>query len=281
MKKVRHLHLFFAFSITAILLLVFAFMQWPKQSLQAGSVVGLKAPAFVQIAHAQSETGVFDIAAYLDQEAGIAAYFKSPDMINLAQVRSQFRTIETEMADYIIGSVAVPNHTEHFDAHVYVHKDGWVLAYYLKADPVSKIVDVYGKTISTTKLKTVVSAVASAAGAAFTDVTYYDFRYPNATNMLFVAEDNSNGNDFTIQVPSSYGYYERSWSLFSSWGGNYSHFAVDGVNRPNEVYEDGGYDGMYYGILTASQLLPDTQHMIEIGTSGFQYGVLVVTYRVP
>jgi hypothetical protein len=237
-----------------------------------GQTLRLEAPPFVRTAYAQENPTAFDLGAYLDQEAGISAYYKSPDAITLSQVRGQFRTIETETADYIIGSVAVPNHPENFDAHVYVHTTGWILAYYLRADPVSKIVDVYNSTIDTTKLKTVVSIIASAAGAPFTDVTYYDFRYPNATNMLFVAEDIADGHDFTIKMPSAYGYFERGWALHNFSGGS-AYFLLDGVDL-SEVW---GGNSMFYGTITASSLLPDIQHAILVD----DYGVLVLIYRVP
>lgn len=238
----------------------------------AGQTLQLVAPPFVRTASAQENPTAFDLGAYLDQEAGISAYFKSPDAITLSQVRGQFRTIETETADYIIGSVALLNYEEYFDVHVYVHKTGWILAYYLRPDPVSKIVDVNAQTIATTKLKSVVSAVAGAAGAPFTDVTYYDFRYPNATNILFVGEGVSNGDEFTIQLPSAYGYFERSWALVLFGGGSY--FLVDGVNAPNQFYAT---STNAYGTLTASQLLADTPHSIRANG----YGVLVIVYRVP
>ena len=183
-----------------------------------GQALQLVAPPFVHIAYAQANPAAFDLGAYLDQEAGISAYYKSPSTITLSQVRSTFRTIETETADYIIGSVPVTGYAEHYDAHVYVHKTGWIMAYYLRTDPVSKVIDVLAQTIDTTKLRTVVLTVAAAAGAPFTDVTYYDFRYTNATNMLLVAEDDDNGNTFTISVPSTYAYFERGWAAYDNYG---------------------------------------------------------------
>ena len=234
----------------------------------SGKTTALQAPTFLQKAHAVGEA---DVLARIDAEAGISAYYKTPDAITISQVRSTFRTIETETADYIIGSVAVPNYVEHFDVHVYAHKSGWILAYYMRGDPVSKIVDAKATTLNTTKLKTVVAAVASAAGAPFSDVTYYDFRYPNATHMLMVAEDFANGNAFTIQLPSSYGYFAREWALMNFNGERY--FTVDGI-RQDPVW---GAADHYYGTLTASQLLPDVPHTITVD----DWGVLVLVYRLP
>jgi hypothetical protein len=231
-------------------------------------VLELKPPLFVGRAFA----GTSPLGEYLDSEVGIAAYYDSGFAINLDNVRSAFRTIEDETDDYIIGSVAVPDHLEHFDPHVYVHTSGWILAYYLKPDPIAKIIDVRGKTIDSTLLKTVVSIVASAAGVPFTDVTYYDFRYPNATHMILVAEDAAVGdNSFIIKIPGSFGYFERGWAVCCSVSAN---FNLNGVNNPNMVYSASGNK---YGTITASQLLPDVDH--NVTTS--HYGVLIIIYMEP
>ena len=272
MNSHRLRRLLFISTLVVATIITLSLMSGTSVSKKRQLTFKLQAPAFIRTAYAQENPTAFDLGAYLDQEAGISAYYKSPDAITLSQVRGQFRTIETETADYIIGSVAVLNYEEHFDVHVYVHKTGWILAYYLRADPVSKIIDVKAMTLNTTKLKSVISSVAGAAGAPFTDVTYYDFRYPNATNLIFVAEDVSNGDDFTIQLPSSFGYFERSWALYAA--GYPDYFKVDGLNVPNQIYNQ---SASVYGTLTASQLLPDTPHIINADN----YGVLVIVYRVP
>jgi hypothetical protein len=168
--------------------------------------------------------------------------------------------------------VGVPNYPEHYDVHVYVNTNGWILAYYLRADNVSKIVNIYNQTISTTNFTTVIAIVASAAGAPFTEATYYDFRYPNATNMIFVAEDPNNGSVFTIQIPSTYGYFERGYAYrYDCCSFN---IFLDGVLLPY-TFKGGG---MRYGPITAGQLLPDVTHTIDVQGA---YGVLVIIYRVP
>jgi hypothetical protein len=244
----------------------------PDKSPHPDFVLELKPPLFVGRAFA----GTSPLGEYLDSEVGIAAYYDSGFAINLDNVRSAFCTpectIEDETDDYIIGSVTVPNHLEHFDPHVYVHTSGWILGYYLKPDPIAKIIDVRGKTIDSTLLKTVVSIVASAAGVPFTDVTYYDFRYPDATHMLLVAEDAAVGdNSFIIKIPGSFGYYERGWAVCCANGAN---FNLNGVNNPNMQYNA---NNQKYGTITASQLLPDVDHNVATNV----YGVLIIIYREP
>jgi hypothetical protein len=225
---------------------------------------------------AAAQSGEVDIAAKLDQEAGIAAYFNAQGGITLNQVRSQFRTIELETADYLLGSVPVSGYSISHDAHVYVNKNGWVLAYYLTADPVGKIFDVNtytGPTIPATKLQNVLAAIASAAGAPFSGVTYYDFRYPNATHMMIVGSYSTaaaGAATFQINPTSSYGYFHRSYFL----GACYYYPSWDGVTLSGP-----------YGTLTANQLSPDTFHTMTIPSgctpNGAAFGGLILIYRVP
>lgn len=234
----------------------------------------LQRPLFLQSVQA-AEGDNSQIGTFLDSEAGISAYFQVDGPINLATVRSLYQTIEVENADYIIGSIPVPNYTAETEhAHVYIHKNGWVLAYYSKAEPTSKMLDltIYesNRTI-TTKLRNVAATVAQAAGSSFSDVTYYHFQYPNATKILVVAEINDgNGNDFKITLPSSFGYYERSWALR---GGYHAGFALDSKTIG---FCEWGCAGSY-GIITADQLLPDVSHVVAVSN----YGALVLVYRVP
>jgi hypothetical protein len=223
--------------------------------------LGLSRPPFLEAAKAAP---AYDIGSRLDTEAGISAYMQT-DVINLDNAATAFRVIELKTSDYIIGSVGVPSYEEHFDAHVYVHKDGWILAYYLRQDPVSKIVDTVHKDIDSTNLYSALSVVAGASGVPFGTVNHYDFRYPNAANILFVKEDSANGNDFTITIPSSFGYYERGFASADAW------FKLDGTNM-NATY---GYAYRSYGTITASQLLPDTPHTVQV----YNWGVLVIVYR--
>jgi hypothetical protein len=77
----------------------------------------LKAPSFVGIANAQDAAAAAPMG-FPQDEAGISAYFKSASPVTLADVRSVFRVIEVETADYIIGSVPVPDYAETQDTHV-------------------------------------------------------------------------------------------------------------------------------------------------------------------
>jgi hypothetical protein len=235
--------------------------------------LALQPPAFVRAASSETSGTPEQIAAMLSDDAGISAYIQTSGPIDLSQVEGEFRTIETQTTEYIIGSVAVPDHPEHFDVHVYVHSDGWILAYYMEDEATSKMVDVKAKTISSTKLETIVSIIAGAAGEAVSDLKYYDFRFPNATHILLVAEDEQNGSSFTIEMPPDYAYSERSFAVI----GGRQNFYINGTNATKSWH---GWD-MAYGEIDPSQLLPGEEYEIVVDDYWSAYGALVITYRVP
>lgn len=239
--------------------------------------LSLQRPSFVQAATDDSSPGTTaEVAAKLSEEAGISAYKQASGPINLDHVRGLYRTIEMETADYIIGSVPVPNYSEHFDVHVYVHTDGWILAYYLKDQVASKMVDVKAETVSTTMLETVVSIIAGAVGQSTSDLKYYDFRYPNATHILLVAEDAVGDIDFTIQLPSEYIYYGYSYNIgCNGRNDHYCDLFIDGIEQPYDYFDS----YIKYGAVLASTLLVGQTHQIILDDLT-DYGVLVITYRV-
>lgn len=200
----------------------------------------------------------------IQDEAGIAAYYKAPNALNLELIRPLFNSIELESADYILGSISVPDYAEHFDAHVYVRNDGWIMAYYLSSAPTSKMIDTKAQNLDNSKLKTVMNNVVVTGGAPFGAVTYYNFNYPNATHMLLVGELL---DEFTITIPSSYSYFELSCASTST------------------VYIDGdSYFSCYspgYGAIPLTSFLPDVIHRFDPAGISNNYGALVIIYRQP
>ena len=108
------------------------------------SVISLEVPSFFLIASAGSGGGggagaAQEGTAFLEDEAGVSAYVNTSQSIDLSKAESCYRTIEYKCDDYIIGSVELPDLPEDEDVHVYVSADGWIVAYYLKDEPASKI----------------------------------------------------------------------------------------------------------------------------------------------
>jgi len=247
-------------------------------------VISLVAPSFLSVASASARGGGGEGssaapragATFLEEEAGISAYLNVGETIDLEKAKTAFRTIEYETDEYIIGSVPLPDYAETEDVHAYVHKDGWVVAYYLKEEPAAKILDWedYGtdEKIKSTKLEDGLSVVCNAAGVPMRDLKYYDFWYPNAGKMMIVADAQwVEGTDtFDIKLPSDFVFYERS----------YSHYAYDSCG--STMYIDGktissigGCDGCSvtrYGHLSPTHLSLETFHTVNLWHDQFCYG---------
>ena len=248
----------------------------------------LKAPPFLSVAYAQDAAPEAVLASIFDNEAGIAAYFQSPSAISLASVAPLYRTIETQTAEYIIGSMAVPEYPEAEDVHLYVHANGWVMAYYLKADPVGKIFDwqqYTGGTTIPTKVEKVLGLVVAQIGIVQPPTTFYHFQYPNATQMMLIADRvvGNSADSFEVNLTSSFAYSERSWAV-----GVYKSaatYTLDG-NQIKQIQDPG--DGNWVtaqGLLSPAQLTLDVFHII--GITGPYYSSdtadagLALIYRVP
>lgn len=263
----------FGFTIVLVLFLLFT-MTNNSSDTKKNVVFNLVQPAFIQDVHAATS----EIGQKLDNEAGISAYYHSSVAIDLNKVRSLFNIIEIDDPNYIIGSINIPPYDSGYTPHVYVHKSGWILAYYFNDAPESKMVDGRARTINNTILKTAVVLVANAANISFTDVTYYDFRYPNANKILMVAKDESSGTSFSIKMPSSFTYFEYGWSYMCPLGGN-AWLSLDGViNLLSSTIYYGSYES--YGKINSSVMTADVTHTISAHCYWDRaYTVFIITYR--
>lgn len=202
---------------------------------KAARTLSLANPAFIQSAS----------TTFLDEEAGISIYTNIGHSLDLSKAKAKFKTIEKETAEYIIGSLSLPDLPESDDVHCFVHKNGWIVVYYLKAEPTSKIIDwnwyLAGK-LTKTKLQIGLQEMCSALGVTPTDINYYHFQYPYAYKLMISIDwqEGSGTDSFNIKIPSEFTFYERSWS----------HRGGDGTATS-------------CGLLTAVQLSPDTFHTVD------------------
>ncbi len=217
---------------------------------------------------AQGDAG--DVVSMLSEEAGIAAYVQVSSPVDLSSVKSAFRTVEDETDQYVIGSVPVEGYPESYDVHVFANTDGWIVAYYLADDPAAKMVDWLAYRSSQDSINTILERVlTTVAGVPYTDVTFYDFRYPQATHIMLVAEAGKPGYDeaFTVQLPMSFTFYESSWSTYGPSG--YASIWLDGAGH-------GGHSGdFYHDFIGASQLSPGSPHSIAVEN----YGGIALVYK--
>ncbi len=186
-----------------------------SQTGQGTTSFALRPPAFLSVANAQE--GPRAGTNFLEEEAGLAAYANAGRTILLEAIRPLFRTIERETSEYIIGSVPAPDYDEGWDVHVYAHRDGWVVAYYLSHEPAVKIMDwrhYQGAAALDTQLDNVLTLVLNQVGVVPSNVGYYHFQHPNATHVMLVADYEDAGNvwdSFQLQIPGAFNVYERGW----------------------------------------------------------------------
>jgi hypothetical protein len=222
----------------------------------------LESPALVaQAATAQAqEKGV----NFLQQEAGISAYVNVGQEINLSQVRGAFKSVETVRDEYIIGEVALPDLPEFAHPHVYINKDGWIVAYYTKDEPASKMI-YWGRPLGTTTISQAIRQLFSSVKDE--DVKYYHFRHPQANKMMLIAEGGQ--DSFFLTIPKGLRTNEVSWALVDQRN-NGAELQLDN-NRIAYIYTIG------YGDLT-SHLKADFRHTITV-TWDNDYLVLVLIYE--
>ena len=226
---------------------------------------------------------------FLEEEAGMSIYINIGRSIDLAVAKTVYRTIEKETSNYTVGSVALPGLPESEDIHCFVHKDGWIVAYYLKAEPIGKIIDwAYwsGDTLTKNKLQVGLEQMGNALGASVTGAKYYHFQYPYANKCMLIIETTGGAEDnFNITIPIDFAVYERSWSHYAKraeyyYGERYSYFKIDG-STINTITQD---DQTKYGQLTVAQLSPNVVHTVSV--SGYYsnqlYGVCIaLAYQEP
>jgi hypothetical protein len=271
--------------VAVALLVTFGFVSRADTPAKGNNIFNLKAPPFVRTANAAA-TRALSGTSFLQDEAGISAYTQTVGTIDLSIVRTVFRTIEHETTQYIIGSVELPDYPEGDDVHVYVHRDGWVVAYYLAQDPAAKIMDLRhydGVRITNTKLENAMNKVLSAVGAIPFSASYYDFRYPNATNLMLIAEAYDTDDSFQLKLPNEFTFYERAWAHAlaggnAGYGGACSTLTLDSNTISSLDSCCGGWV-LANGSLTPVQLPPGAFHTITVtlGCNRPQYGFGGVT----
>lgn len=275
-------------ALAAVIIVVLMVVRQPAESGAGGELV-LKAPPFLSLVRAASASGV----AAIPDEAGISAYLpQKVGGINLDLVRPVLVN-PVEGDGYLIGEVRLTNYAEAEDPQVFVHQDGWILAYYPADDPtlnppltpIGKIFDWKGyidagKESVGTKLELALGIVGAQVAVPVQNVTFYHFRYPAANRLLLVVEwdDSGEPDSFQVRLPGSFSYSERSWSMgCPGWG--YLRLNGQELNYCNNELDIGRTQE---GILTQGQLPADQLHTFQVDRLGADiYAGLAILYTEP
>lgn len=224
-------------------------------------------------------------------EAGISAYVNANQGIDLEKARTLFKGVEADTGSYIVGTVELPGHTEVMWPHVWIDKSGWILAYYPKTEPTSRIMQWYGyqrDVITTTTLRDTVMQICQKLGINLptfdTDMHYYHFQYPEATKILIAVDTTSGSDTFKFTIPYGITLYDAAWSHNAasvggcSWSSDrWSESKIDGAR----LYRSGGGSYIICGAVEGQYLTPGNSHEVYIGRacSGWAGIAIIFIYR--
>lgn len=214
-------------------------------------------------------------------EAGVSAYIRVGESVDIKKARALFRGIQASGIDYLVGIVEIKGLPEELWPHLYVNADGWFLAYYSKFDPASKLMPwngYQGGPITTTTLREALvqfttqyfasTQVAFSFSAVEEDLHYYDFRYPEATAFVLAADQvgpDEEEDSLRYAIPTGVLVYEGSWAHYASDVHTWSTSQVDKV----ELYR--GKKGTYFtcGLLEDQYLRKEAPHTATILKDGW------------
>jgi hypothetical protein len=246
----------------------------PAPAGQGPLVISLAPPAFAQTAGLK----------FPMNEVGISAYVNMGVTIDLAKARGLFSAVEDATDTYVIGTVVLTGNAEDMWPHVYVSKDGWLLAYYPKTEPTSKLFQWYGyqrDVIGTTTLRDTLITLGRALSLDLskidTGMHYFHFQYPDATKLLFAVDTVGQDNDaFRYTIPSDVTLYDVSFSHYGVGVGGTSISSIDGTN----VLVGGAGTYVYCRQAEGQYLTPNAAHTANIySSSGWAGLAIVFLYR--
>jgi hypothetical protein len=217
-------------------------MQKAKFYISISLLLFLIHPLIFSIKIAKAET-TFPI-----DEAGIAAYVQldSIDITDLTEALNYFSGDIRQGETYVIGQMKIENGMlrlvpYYSYPYLYIGLDGWMVAYYLKGEEASRIMqwkDYTPGVINTTTLEDTIDFMTESIGVTYsTDVKYYNFEFPDANKMTLVAETASGGgsNSFSLTIPGTL--HDASYSVY--YGGQYYNWYAKLTVDETEVFSDG------------------------------------------
>lgn len=241
----------------------------PVAAGQGPLVISLAPPAFAQT------TGL----KFPMNEVGISAYINMGVAIDLAKAEGLLSATEDVTDSYVIGTIPLEaGSTEDAWPHVYIGKDGWLMAYYPLSESVSHLFQWYGYkgTVGTTTLRDALVFIANTlrldVSKTEAGISYFHFQYPDATKLIIAVDTVSGGSDeFRYTIPSGVVLYEAAWTVHAegvAWDSYYNRggtsFSIDG----NGLYSGG------VGTYTVCFAVPPkytsskTAHGVEISQTG-------------
>ncbi len=235
-----------------------------EQAGSTGDVSGgfaLVAPAFAQTVG----------RSFLENEAGISVYVKLEQAIDLSRARGLYSVLEDEADAYMIGTMKLLDYDETWWPHVWIHEDGWIVVYFAKDEPTSRLMHWAGyrdDRITTTTLREAMLSVGRELGVSIASLEeglrYYHWQHPDATRMLVVV----GRRDFKYTIPPDITVRDASWSLRGhtrnvSGARGSAALRIDGSG----IVSVGAGTHIRIGFLDGRYLTPGDAHEVVLSTS--------------
>jgi len=224
-----------------------------------------------------------DSPAFPENEAGISAYLRPAEIINIEDTKPAFSSIDDEHENYIIGTVAVAQMAENEYPYVYVASNGWIVSYYPRDYRSDAVITPFGYDFLTTNLAEAIRTVCEKVSAPFQieSIGYYHFGYPEATGIVLALEQGGYDRPdvFYITVPDSFTLCSVAWGYRSSgYQSSYNYAALDGVQFASGITEE----HKQFGWFDDTNFAKGMEHRIEVylfSNSGLVQLGLVIIYR--
>ncbi len=168
------------------------------------------------------------------KDAGISAYTRTDDInennniTKITEAVAFFESLGSGMLiegknTHVIGRIPVKIEIEGYsfnlNPYIYIDIEGWIVAYFRKEDPSSKIVQWTNYSpgnLSTNILEEAVDKITTEFNLAYSSLSYYHFQYPEANRMTLIIDTvnslDSPINNFSVTIPGTI--YESSYSLY-------------------------------------------------------------------
>jgi hypothetical protein len=191
----------------------------------------------------------------LQTNGGLAAYAVVTGTLSLNYVRPLFAAVEHESSGWLQGSYLLSGRNE--AVQLAIGTAGWVLAYHPRSVQSQYLFDCLAAAGPEpehvlSRPERALLEVAAALGTPEPGLSYFDFRHPQATNIVqhWLYRPSVGASDSSIHLPLANSYLDRGYSFCTA-------LSSSSLRLNGEIIDQQGYTNqpvVRYGPLLASQL---------------------------
>jgi hypothetical protein len=205
-----------------------------------------------------------DVRFIVQSQAGVAAYAKLKEAIQLSYLRPIFYGIDLENEEYIMGDLQLAGRAPDDGVKLLAHRDGWLMAFHPWYQNISRLYDCRGYPYNTApsympnRLETALLEVTNALNITDTVPLYYDFRNPGADQITlhWLLQRNFGKISSTIAPPLENQYFENAFAFCTIT--YYGEFYLNSESIAR------GDSTSVFGLLKSNQLRPGFTNTLEV-----------------